>query len=192
MAFKDILKRLSAITPEIEGPKHKIDLRTKFIWTGIVVILYLIMTEIPLYGVRTTQGDPFQYTRIIFASSRGTLMELGIGPIVTSGLVLQLISGTELLKFDFGNTEDRALFTAATKLLTIVITVVEAAAYLLVGMFGSSLSLTAIIAIFIQLVVATLIVMMLDELIQKGWGLGSGISLFIVVGVAQTIFLEPF
>jgi len=34
--------------------------------------------------------------------------------------------------------------------------------------------------------------MLLDELIQKGWGLGSGISLFIMAGVAQTILWQTF
>jgi preprotein translocase subunit SecY len=32
----------------------------------------------------------------------------------------------------------------------------------------------------------------MDELIQKGWGLGSGISLFIMAGVAQTILWQTF
>jgi preprotein translocase subunit SecY len=29
------------------------------------------------------------------------------------------------------------------------------------------------------------IVLLMDEMIQKGWGLGSGVSLFILAGVAQ-------
>ena len=43
-----------------------------------------------------------------------------------------------------------------------------------------------------QLVSASLIVMLLDELVQKGWGLGSGISLFIMAGVAQAILWAIF
>ena len=39
---------------------------------------------------------------------------------------------------------------------------------------------------------ASIIIMFLDELIQKGWGLGSGISLFIMAGVAQQILWSMF
>lgn len=178
--------------PEVDAPRKRIELRVKLIWTAIVVVIYLIMSEIPLYGVGRAPTDPFFYSRVIFASSRGTLMELGIGPIVTAGLVLQLLSGAEIIRFDFTNPEDRALFTAATKFLTIIITFAQSAAYLLAGVFGTGLTITTISAIFIQLVIATLIVMMLDELVQKGWGIGSGISLFIAVGVAQNIFWDTF
>jgi preprotein translocase subunit SecY len=34
--------------------------------------------------------------------------------------------------------------------------------------------------------------MLLDELIQKGWGIGSGISLFIVAGITKTIWWNSF
>ena len=34
--------------------------------------------------------------------------------------------------------------------------------------------------------------MLLDELVQKGWGLGSGISLFIMAGVAQNVLWSTF
>ncbi|HDM45036.1 MAG TPA: preprotein translocase subunit SecY, partial [Candidatus Bathyarchaeota archaeon] len=51
------------------------------------------MGEIPLYGIGRGGVDPFMYLRVIFASRRGTLLELGIGPIVTAGLILQLLAG---------------------------------------------------------------------------------------------------
>jgi len=43
-----------------------------------------------------------------------------------------------------------------------------------------------------QLMAASIIIMFLDETIQKGWGLGSGISLFIMAGVAQQILWSLF
>ncbi|TLY01747.1 MAG: preprotein translocase subunit SecY, partial [Thaumarchaeota archaeon] len=51
------------------------------------------MSITPLYQFGAGKQDPFQFLRIIFASTQGTLMELGIGPIVTSGLILQLLQG---------------------------------------------------------------------------------------------------
>lgn len=178
--------------PEIKKPTQKLDFKHKLLWTGLALVIYIIMTEIPLYGVFSGGNDPFLYSRIIFASSKGTLMELGIGPIVTAGLIIQLLKGAEFIKLDFNKPGERALFTVATKLLTIVITIAQAAAFMAVGVFGQNLSQPTILVIFSQLVLATIIVMLMDEMIQKGWGLGSGISLFIAAGVTQQIFWSIF
>lgn len=67
--------------------------------------------------------------RVILASNRGTLMELGISPIVTSGLVMQLLAGSRIIEVDYNVKEDRALFSGAQKLFGILITVGEAIAY---------------------------------------------------------------
>ncbi len=124
--------------------------------------------------------------RTILASSRGTLMELGIGPIVTAGLVMQLLSGSQIIDVDFSDPEDRSLFTAAQKVLSVIMTVFQALAYLIGGAFGT-LSIDITILIFIQLIAAGIVLMLMDELLQKGWGLGSGISLFIAAGVAEQV-----
>lgn len=43
-----------------------------------------------------------------------------------------------------------------------------------------------------QLVLAGLVVILLDELLQKGYGLGSGISLFIATNICETIMWKAF
>jgi len=54
-----------------------------------------------LYGVVKTSGsDPFYWLRVILASNRGTLMELGISPTVTAGMVMQLLAGSKLIEVD--------------------------------------------------------------------------------------------
>jgi preprotein translocase SecY subunit len=149
------------------------------------------MTEIPLYGVAASASDQFSQLRVIFASNRGTLMELGIGPIVTAGLILQLLAGSSIIECDMSNSEDRGLFTTASKVFTIVLTGIQAAAYIISGMYGA-LSGPVTLVIFLQLIGTGIIVMLMDELVQKGWGLGSGISLFIMAGVAQTVVWDTF
>ena len=119
-------------------------------------------------------------------------MELGIGPIVTAGLIMQLLKGADIIKVDMRNPDDRAFFMSKTKLLTLIVIVVEAAVFIAAGRFGTSLSFSVVGIIFTQLLVAGLIVMLLDELIQKGWGIGSGISLFILAGVTQQILWSIF
>jgi preprotein translocase subunit SecY len=90
------------------------------------------------------------------------------------------------------NPEDRGLFTVASKVFSILLTAIQAGAYIISGMYGPDLGITVIVVIFFQLVAAGVVVMLLDELVQKGWGLGSGISLFIMAGVAQNILWSAF
>lgn len=50
----------------------------------------------------------------------------------------------------------------------------------------------SVLFLFSQLFVAGLIVLLLDELLQKGYGLGSGISLFIATNICETIVWKAF
>lgn len=187
--FIEIFKPFIKYLPDIKKPE-RITFNEKLVWTGIALILYLIMSEVPLYGVgKGGAQDPLGALRVIFASSRGTLMELGIGPIVTGGLILQILSGSKMIDVDMTNPEDRSLFTGASKILAILMTVFEALAYILGGAYGP-LKVQTQIAILSQLVAAGIILILLDEMLQKGWGLGSGISLFIAAGVAQRIWWD--
>jgi protein transport protein SEC61 subunit alpha len=192
-AFRRVVKTVSRYVPQVEKPKKKISLTEKFVWCGIAVFAYLIMGQIPLYGVTDDPAFDFlAFARVIFAAQQGTLMELGIGPIVTAGLLMQLLKGSDLLKLNFKNPDDRSLFTSATKIVTIIVIVAEGALYG-ISVYGPLVASPNIIPIVVgQLIGASIIVMFLDELIQKGWGLGSGISLFIMAGVAQTILWSVF
>ncbi|MDQ4022803.1 MAG: preprotein translocase subunit SecY [Thermoproteota archaeon] len=191
--FRRVVTTASRYIPQVEKPKKKISLTEKFVWCGIALFAYLIMGQIPLYGVTDDPAFDFlAFARVIFAAQQGTLMELGIGPIVTAGLLMQLLKGSNLINLNFKNPDDRSLFTSATKIVTIVVIVAEGALYG-VSVYGPLVASPSIIPIVVgQLIGASIIVMFLDELIQKGWGLGSGISLFIMAGVAQTILWSIF
>jgi preprotein translocase SecY subunit len=189
--FLNLFKPLGRILPEIKVPERKVKFNEKLFWTALVLIVFLVMTEIPLYGVAPGTGDQFAALRVIFASNRGTLMELGIGPIVTAGLILQLLAGSSLINCDMSKPEDRGLFTVASKVFSILLTGIQAGAYIISGMY-QTVGILAPVVIFFQLVAAGIVVMLLDELVQKGWGLGSGISLFIMAGVAQNILWSTF
>ena len=190
---RSFVKSVSSYIPQVEKPKKKIGLSEKFIWCGIALFAYLAMGQIPLYGVTDSpKFDFLAFARVIFAAQQGTLLELGIGPIVTAGLLMQLLKGSELIKLNFKDPDDRSLFTSATKIVTIIVIVAEGSLYG-VSVYGHLLASPSFIPILVaQLVGSSLIVMYLDETIQKGWGLGSGISLFIMAGVAQGIMWSIF
>merc|ERR1712159_265393 len=75
-----------------------------------------------------------------------------------------------------------------------LITLGEAVAYVVSGMYGDIQELGAgnAILIIIQLFFAGVIVIILDELLQKGYGLGSGISLFIATNICENIVWKAF
>src|SRR3954447_3004080 len=89
----------------------KVPFNQKVLWTGVTLLIFLVCSQIPLYGIMSSDSsDPLYWLRVILASNRGTLMELGITPIVTSGMIMQLLAGANLIDVDFNLKEDRALF----------------------------------------------------------------------------------
>ncbi|CAG8611607.1 9304_t:CDS:2 [Racocetra fulgida] len=139
-------------------------------------------------------SDPLYWLRVILASNRGTLMELGITPIVTSGMIMQLLAGANLIEVDFSLKEDRALFSGAQKLFAMVFAFGQATVSVMTGLYGdpSEIGAGVCLLLIIQLVFAGLISMLLDELLQKGYGLGSGISLFIATNICESIVWKAF
>ncbi|VDN26716.1 unnamed protein product [Dibothriocephalus latus] len=182
--FLDIVKPFCAILPEIARPERKIQFRERVLWTGITLMIFLFCCQIPLFGIMSSESaDPLYWLRVISASNKGTLMELGISPIITSGLIMQLLAGIQVLS----NSLSYLVFG-------MVITVGQASVYVMSGIYGAPSDLGAGICLLIilQLTFAGLLVLMLDELLQKGYGLGSGISLFIATNICETIIWKAF
>eukprot|EP00808_Paulinella_micropora_P014925 g56779.t1 len=191
----DIIKPLLIVIPEVSSPDYRVPLREKVMWTVITLLIFLVGSQIPLYGAKHKDpADPLYYMRAVLASSRGTLMELGVAPIITSSMIVQLVSAAKLLQLDQSLKEDRALLHGAQKLLAIVLTFGEAVAYVLAGMYGNLNELGAgnALLLVLQLWLAGLVVLILDELMQKGYGLGSGVSLFIAVNICETVVWQAF
>eukprot|EP00747_Dinoflagellata_sp_TGD_P145929 gnl/TRDRNA2_/TRDRNA2_176631_c0_seq5.p1 gnl/TRDRNA2_/TRDRNA2_176631_c0~~gnl/TRDRNA2_/TRDRNA2_176631_c0_seq5.p1 ORF type:complete len:475 (+),score=117.76 gnl/TRDRNA2_/TRDRNA2_176631_c0_seq5:126-1550(+) len=193
--FLNLIKPVMCILPEVSAPDRRIPFKEKILWTSISLFVFLVCCQIPLYGIVTSKSsDPFYWMRVILASNRGTLMELGISPIITSGMVMQLLAGSRIIDVDQSLKEDRALFQGAQKLFGMLITMGEAVAYVMSGMYGSVRELGAgnAILIIMELFFAGIIVILLDELLQKGYGLGSGISMFIATNICENIIWKAF
>eukprot|EP00898_Chlorokybus_atmophyticus_P008802 jgi/Chlat1/8923/Chrsp92S08224 len=190
-----LVRPFLAILPEVSSPDRKVPFKEKVLYTVVALFIFLVCSQLPLYGIVSSSGsDPFYWLRVILASNRGTCMELGITPIVTSGLVMQLLAGSKIIEVDNNVKEDRALLNGAQKLLGVLITIGEAVAYVVSGMYGDVRDLGSLNAclIILQLFVAGIIVICLDEMLQKGYGLGSGISLFIATNICENIIWKSF
>merc|ERR1712010_212770 len=193
--FLDLVRPVVNLLPEVEAPVKKQSFNDKMMWTAWTLFIYLICCQIPLYGIKTNSAsDPLYWLRVILASNKGTIMELGMSPIITSGMIMQLLVGAKIIDVNMQSKEDRELFQAAQKLFGLLITFGEALAYLLSGMYGpvGELGLIRSVLIIGQLFFAGFMVLMLDELLQKGYGLGSGISLFIATNICETIVWKAF
>lgn len=185
--FLEVTGKLGRLIPEVSKPKRKPSLNERLVWTALALIIYLIMGFIDLYGIPAQTADPLRQLRVLIGGARGTIEELGIGPIITGGLVLQLLVGSGIISYDQSAREDRELFAASNKLFSLIFAALTAALYAFGGTYGQLPTSTRVI-IFFQLTFTCFILILLDEMLQKGWGLGSGISLFILAGVTKDIF----
>jgi len=185
--FDNILNNL----PEVKAPtQKKLSFKQKLKWTLIILILFFLLGLIPLYGLGGNALSRFEYLSVIMASSMGSIISLGIGPIVTASIVLQLLNGSGLLKFDLTTSEGKKRFQGIQKLLSIGFIILEAIIYVQMGGLTPIEGVSSLILIF-QLFLGGLMIMFMDEVVSK-WGFGSGISLFIAAGVSQSIFIRAF
>src|SRR5690348_7415464 len=127
--LRTIISKAEVYIPQVPKPKKKIPLQVRLMWCGIALFIYMIMGQTPLYGASTPSFDFLAFARVIFASQQGTLIELGIGPIVTAGLLMQLLKGSEIFHLDFKKPEDRELYQTATKIVTYIVIIAESSLY---------------------------------------------------------------
>ncbi len=196
--YKTIINNLPEVAPPTQ---KKLSFKEKLKWTGIVLVLFFVLGLMPLFGLGTNSLQQFEFLSIILAAQFGSLISLGIGPIVTASIVLQLLNGSGILKFDLTTTEGKKTFQGTQKLLAIFFIIFEAIIYVFMGGLspegfggvtrGTPMFLYLELLLVFQLFLGGMLILFMDEVVSK-WGFGSGISLFIAAGVSQSIFLQAF
>lgn len=190
MSSLEKLEPLFRLIPEVKSPVHREDFKEKLKWTALILVLYYVLTQIPLFGLSPNAVDQFAQLRAVMAGSFGSILTLGIGPIVTASIVLQLLVGAKLLDLDLSSHKDKSLFQATQKVLSIVFTIFEAGVLVLTGSL-IPIDNSYLGVLFLQLVIGAILVIYLDEVVSK-WGFGSGIGLFIAAGVCEAILVGSF
>ncbi|MBI2651663.1 preprotein translocase subunit SecY [Candidatus Woesearchaeota archaeon] len=193
--WKNILSNL----PEVEGPSQKfLSFKEKLKWTLIVLIIFYILGLMPLFGLGVNALQRFETLSIILGAEFGSIISLGIGPIVTASIILQLLNGSGILKFDLTQPEGKKTFQGTQKLLSIFFIIFEAAIYVLMGGLsppaefkGMPIYTELQLVLIFQLFLGGIMILFMDEVVSK-WGFGSGISLFIAAGVSKGIFVQAF
>lgn len=198
--IKDRIEPFLRKLPAVKRPEKHVHFKKKFAWTVGVLVLYFILSNVAVFGLSPESQDLLAGYRAIFAGATGSIILLGIGPIVTASIVLQLLVGAEILRLDVSEPRDQAIFQGLQKLLVFVMIVLET----LPQMFGGYLIADPAIAqtlgisvgfldliIFLQIFMGGVLILYMDEIVSK-WGIGSGVSLFIVAGVAQALISGIF
>lgn len=194
-----IVDWLIGVIPEVRKPaERKVSFKTKLIWTLLILVAFFLLSVIPLYGLGENALSQFKALSIILGASFGSVLSLGIGPIVTASIVLQLLAGSGILKLDMATPEGRKQFHGLQKVMTLFFIIFEAAVYVFMGglapsseLIGSGSYFWLQLILIAQLFIGGLLVVFMDDVTTK-WGFGSGVSLFIAAGVSSEIFVRAF
>ena len=188
------LSRLVDVYPSITKPEGHVRFNQKLWTTTLVLIIYFMMTNVMIYGLSDSTLDIFSSFRSIMAGASGSIMHLGIGPIVTGSIIMQLFAGAKIIQLDLQDSADKQLYQGIQELLVLFMIPVESIPQVygfldphetLIYDYGVGWANVVIVS---QLFLGSYLVFLLDELVSK-WGIGSGISLFIAAGVAQSTFV---
>jgi preprotein translocase subunit SecY len=198
MSWKDTAEPLLVRMPAVRRPEGHVPFKRKLGWTGGVLILYFFLTNVKLFGLDLDASQQvFGRFGSILASGQGSIMQLGIGPIVTASIVLQLLGGANLLGLNTqDDPRDQILYQGLQKLLVLVMICLTGIPMVFAGGFlpadtavAQGLGITSLGVqwlIFAQIFVGGVLILFMDEVISK-WGVGSGIGLFIIAGVSQRL-----
>lgn len=192
--IRQILETVVKIIPTVKRPIEHVSFKQKITWTLAMLILYFIMTNVPIYGLGEGGSDAFGQFRGILAGEQGSIFQLGIMPIVTASIVLQIITGTGMLPLDLNDPRDQNFYQGLRRLLIVVMVLVNAFPIVFARDFlppspfiadTLGISLTALqIFMFFQIAFGGIMIYYMDEVVSK-WGIGSGLGLFIIAGVSQ-------
>jgi len=192
----DRMEPLLAMMPAVKTPEGHVHFKNKLAWTAGILIVYFMLANIPVFGLDPSSQDMFEYFRALLAGASGSIVHLGIGPIVTASIVLQLLKGADILHIDTSEVKGQIQYMGLQKLLIFVMIAVEAAPMIVGGFLkpdpavamallgGNTAMLTFLI--FIQVCFGGVLIFLMDEVVTK-WGIGSGVGLFIIAGISQAL-----
>jgi len=178
MDFKRIFNYIPEVTPPEE---KKLAFNVKLKWTLIVLAAFFILANVPLYALSVNALERFKYLAIILGTDFGSIISLGIGPIVMASIILQLLTGAGIINIETNTVEGKKFFQGLQKLLVLFFIIFEASVYVLMNGLQAVPGYTGLV--IFQLILGGLVIFYMNELCEK-WGFGSGVSLFIGAGVS--------
>ena len=185
MGLRNVLLNL----PEVASPtERRLPFKEKLKWTIAMLFLFYVLGLIPIFGLAPTALANFEFLSLILGAEFGSITSLGIGPIVTASILLQLLNGSGIIKFDLTNSDGKRMFQGVQKGLALAFVFLESLIYVFTGGLAPSEGHGPFLIIF-QLILGGIMILFMDEVVSK-WGFGQGISLFIVAGVSKGLMVR--
>ena len=184
------LRNIFSYIPEVRKPEEKkVDFKTKLKWTLIVLVLFFVLANISLFGLSNNALERFEYLAIVLGTDFGSLISLGVGPIVMASIILQLLTGAGIINIDITSQEGKKFFQGIQKLLVFFFILFTSFIYVFMQGLQALPGFASIV--ILQLILGGLAIFYMDEVTSK-WGFGSGVSLFIGAGISWRLFASAF
>lgn len=184
------LKKIFTLIPEVKQPdEKKIGFNAKLKWTFIILVAFFALANIPLFGLTSNALARFENLAILLGTQFGSIISLGVSPIVMGSIILQLLVGSEIIHIDTNTSEGKKFFQGVQKLLVVFFIIFQSLIYVLMRGLEAAPGYTAIV--ILQLILGGFAIFYMNELSEK-WGFGSGVSLFIGAGVSWRLFTQAF
>ena len=187
-----------------------VTLRKRLLFVLFALIVFRLLSTIPIPGIDTVELNRFlsnnQFFGILNIFSGGglsnlSIIMLGVGPYITSSIIMQLLTimvpALKKIYHEEGEA-GRKRFTQYSRLLTVPLAAIQAFALLAILESQNILvNLTAFnrITNLVMVVAGSILLMWIGELVSE-FGIGNGVSLIIFAGivarlpakVSQTLF----
>ncbi|MEK6897756.1 MAG: preprotein translocase subunit SecY [Nanoarchaeota archaeon] len=184
------LRKILNVIPEVTKPEEKrVEFGKKLKWTLAILVLFFVLANISLFGLSSNALERFEYLAIILGTDFGSIISLGVGPIVMASIILQLLIGAGVLNIDITTSEGKKFFQGVQKLLVLFFIIFEAVVYVVMQGLQASPGFTYVV--IIQLILGGLAIFYMGEVVDK-WGFGHGISLFIGAGISWRVVTSAF
>lgn len=172
---------LAEFLPEVQSPAEDVPFRRKAVYTAGSLLVFFAGSQLRLYGIDTTMAadDPLFWAHTAYAGNFGTVMALGVFPLVVSEIATHILLG---LKAVNPTDENRIILKGLLKVLISVVIPIGCA------LSATHLGMRSAILASLQISIGGVVVIYLDEVLRKGYGLLSAIPLFTTANICATIF----
>ncbi len=179
-------------------------LKTKIIFTLIMIAIFRLCAQIPLYGINAAEmaktaaaNNLIGFLDMFSGGALGkvSIIALGIGPYITSSIIMQLLAVVipqlEQLQKEEGEAGRRKL-SQYTRIFTIVIAAIQALVFVMFLIKSASNSIlqvnlvTFTIGSIVILTAGSAFTMWMAELMTER-GIGNGASMLIFCGIISKI-----
>lgn len=173
------------------------ELRKKIIYTFGMLLLYRLLSCIPVPGIDVaavaSAVSNFSILDFMNMMTGGsfqsmTIMAMGISPYINSSIILQLLTVAipSLEKLAKEGPEGRKKITEYTRYLTVILAFIQAVG-LVFAMRANSYGGIWYLVIGISMAAGTALAMWIGERITEN-GIGNGISMLIMAGIVSNMF----